>query len=75
MPYESDDEVRAGEEGDNMLAKEEEEEEEEGKEGGRHKYNYFSRGSSMYNNLASLSGTVMLASSLVFLILSNQSLQ
>ena len=72
MPYEPDDEVRAGEEGDNMLANEEEE---EGKEGGRHKYNYFSRGSSMYNNLASLSGTVMLASSLVFLILSNQSLQ
>ena len=70
MPYESDDEVRAGEEGDNMLVKEE-----EGKEGGRHKYNYFSRGSSMYNNLASLSGMVMLASSLVFLILSNQSLQ
>ena len=73
MPYESDDEVRAGEEGGNMLVKEEEEE--EGKEGGRHKYNYFSRGSSMYNNLASLSGMVMLASSLVFLILSNQSLQ
>ena len=69
MPYKSDDEVRAGEEGDNMLVKE------EGKEGGRHKYNYFSRGSSMYNNLASLSGMVMLASSLVFLILSNQSLQ
>ena len=68
MPYESDDKVRAGEEGDNMLAKEEEE---EGKEGERHKYNYFSGGDPLHN-FASLTRAVIVAISSVFLF---QSLQ
>ena len=65
MPYESDDEVKAGEEGAGMLSEEEEEEE------GRHKYNYFNGGSSLYT----LPGAVVLASNFVFLFLSMQSLQ
>ena len=66
MPYESDDEVKAGEEGEGMLSEEEGEEEE-----GRHKYNYFNGGSSLYT----LSGAVVLASNFVSLFLSMQSLQ
>ena len=69
VPYESGDEVKAGEEGEGMLS-----EEEEGEEEGRHKYNYFSGGSPLYT-LASLSGAVMLASSFLFLFLSMQSMQ
>ena len=65
VPYESDDEVKAGEEGAGMLSEEEEEEE------GRHKYNYFNGGSSLYT----LPGAVVLASNFVFLFLSMQSLQ
>ena len=65
VPYESDDEVKAGEEGAGMLSEEEEEEE------GRHKYNYFNGGSSLYT----LSGAVVLASNFVSLFLSMQSLQ
>ena len=65
MPYESDDEVKAGEEGEGMLS------EEEGEEEGRHKYNYFNGGSSLYT----LPGAVVLASNFVFLFLSMQSLQ
>ena len=72
MPYESDDEAKAGEEGEEMLS-EEEEGEEEG-EGGRHKYNYFSGVSPLFN-LVSLPGALMLASNFVFLFLSMQSLQ
>ena len=67
VPYESDDEVKAGEEGEGMLSKEEGEE-------GRHKYNYFSGSSPLYT-LVSLSGAVMLASNFAFLFLSMQSLQ
>ena len=64
VPYEADDEVKAGEEGAGMLSEEEEEE-------GRHKYNYFNGGSSLYT----LPGAVVLASNFVFLFLSMQSLQ
>ena len=75
MPYESDDEAKAGREGEEMLSEEEEgkEEEEEG-EGGRHKYNYFSGVSPLFN-LVSLPGALMLASNFVFLFLSMQSMQ
>ena len=72
MPYESDDEAKAGEAGEEMLS-EEEEEEEEG-EGERHKYNYFSGVSPLFN-LVSLPGALMLASNFVFLFLSMQSMQ
>ena len=66
VPYQFDEDMKDGE---GVLATEKEGDEEE-----RHKYNYFSGGSSLYN-LASLSGAVMLASNFVFLFLSMQSLQ
>ena len=74
MPYESNDEAKTGEEGEEMLSEEEEGEEKEEVEGGRHKYNYFSGVSPLFN-LVSLPGALMLASNFVFLFLSMQSMQ